>query len=98
MLVLGATGVSGRIAVAMAARMAAGRVIAAGRNRAILDRLPAAAAGQLPVRCVRQAARIAETRQPECSALVARIDDCLPGPLSSRLLTADVKARAQIAA
>jgi NADPH:quinone reductase-like Zn-dependent oxidoreductase len=34
-LVLGATGVSGRIAVALAARMGAGRVIAAGRNRAI---------------------------------------------------------------
>lgn len=43
MLVLGATGVSGRIAVALAARMATGRVISAGRNRAILDRLPAAA-------------------------------------------------------
>ena len=40
---LGATGVSGRIAVALAARMGAGRVIAAGRNRAILDRLPATA-------------------------------------------------------
>ena len=36
-LVLGATGVSGRIAVALATRMGAGRVIAAGRNRAILD-------------------------------------------------------------
>ena len=40
-LVLGATGVSGRIAVALAARMGAGRVIAAGRNRAVLDQLPA---------------------------------------------------------
>jgi NADPH:quinone reductase-like Zn-dependent oxidoreductase len=39
-LVLGATGVSGRIAVALAARMGAGRVIAAGRNRAVLDQLP----------------------------------------------------------
>jgi len=36
-LVLGATGVSGRIAAALAARMGAGRVIAADRNRAILD-------------------------------------------------------------
>ena len=43
MLVLGATGVSGRIAVALAARMGAGRVIAAGRNRAILDQLGATA-------------------------------------------------------
>jgi len=42
-LVLGATGVSGRIAVALAARMGAGRVIAAGRNRAILDQLGATA-------------------------------------------------------
>ncbi len=42
-LVLGATGVSGRIAVALAARMGAGRVIAAGRNRAILERLGATA-------------------------------------------------------
>jgi len=42
-LVLGATGVSGRIAVALAARMGAGRVIAAGRNGAILDRLGATA-------------------------------------------------------
>ena len=42
-LVLGATGVSGRIAVALAARMGAGRVIAAGRNQAILDRLGATA-------------------------------------------------------
>ena len=36
MLVLGATGVSGRIAVVLAARMGAGRVIAAGRNSADL--------------------------------------------------------------
>ncbi len=43
MLVLGATGVSGRIAVALAARMGAGRVIVAGRNRAILDQLGATA-------------------------------------------------------
>ena len=42
-LVLGATGASGRIAVALAARMGAGRVIAAGRNRAILERLGATA-------------------------------------------------------
>jgi NADPH2:quinone reductase len=42
-LVLGATGVSGRIAVALAVRMGAGRVIAAGRDRAILDRLGATA-------------------------------------------------------
>jgi NADPH2:quinone reductase len=35
--------VSGRIAVALAARMGASRVIAAGRNRAILDRLGATA-------------------------------------------------------
>ena len=40
-LVLGATGASGRIAVALAARMGAGRVIAAGRNQAILDQLSA---------------------------------------------------------
>ena len=42
-LVLGATGVSGRIAVVLAARMGAGRVIAAGRNQAILDQLGATA-------------------------------------------------------
>jgi NADPH:quinone reductase-like Zn-dependent oxidoreductase len=42
-LVLGATGVSGRIAVALAGQMGAGRVIAAGRNRAILERLGATA-------------------------------------------------------
>ena len=42
-LVLGATGVSGRIAVVLAARMGAGRVIAAGRNQAILDRFGATA-------------------------------------------------------
>jgi NAD(P)-dependent dehydrogenase (short-subunit alcohol dehydrogenase family) len=42
-LVLGATGVSGRIAVALAARMGAGRVIAAGRNRASPSRRPFAA-------------------------------------------------------
>jgi len=41
--VLGATGVSGRIAVALAARLGAGRVIVAGRNQAILERLGAAA-------------------------------------------------------
>ncbi len=48
-LVLGATGVSGRIAVALAARMGAGRVIAAGRNQAILDRLGATATVTLGV-------------------------------------------------
>ena len=42
-LVLGATGASGRIAVALAARMGAGRVIAAGRNQAILNQLQATA-------------------------------------------------------
>jgi NADPH:quinone reductase-like Zn-dependent oxidoreductase len=42
-LVLGATGASGRIAVALAARLGAGRVIAAGRNQAVLDRLGATA-------------------------------------------------------
>jgi NADPH:quinone reductase-like Zn-dependent oxidoreductase len=42
-LVLGATGVSGRIAVALATRMGAGRVIAAGRNQAILRLLDATA-------------------------------------------------------
>ena len=42
-LVLGATGVSGRIAVALAARLGAAQVIAAGRNRAILDQLGATA-------------------------------------------------------
>ena len=43
MLALGATGVSGRIAVALAARIGADRVIAVGRNRAILERLDATA-------------------------------------------------------
>jgi NADPH:quinone reductase-like Zn-dependent oxidoreductase len=38
-LVLGATGASGRIAVRLAGRLGAGRVIAAGRDRAVLDRL-----------------------------------------------------------
>ncbi len=42
-LVLGATGVSGRIAVALAERLGAGPVIAAGGNQAVLDQLPAAA-------------------------------------------------------
>jgi NADPH:quinone reductase-like Zn-dependent oxidoreductase len=42
-LVLGATGVSGRIAVALATRIGAGRVIAAGRNQATLRRLDATA-------------------------------------------------------
>ena len=42
-LVLGATGVSGRIAVALANRMGAGRVIAAGRDQDILRRLDATA-------------------------------------------------------
>ena len=40
-LVLGATGATGRIAVAAARLLGAGRVIAAGRNRAILDSLDA---------------------------------------------------------
>jgi NADPH:quinone reductase-like Zn-dependent oxidoreductase len=38
-LVLGATGTSGRIAVRLAGRLGAGRVIAAGRDQAVLDRL-----------------------------------------------------------
>jgi len=42
-LVLGATGASGRIAMALAEWLGAGRVIAAGRNRAVLGQLPAAA-------------------------------------------------------
>jgi NADPH2:quinone reductase len=46
-LILGATGVSGRIAVHLAQRMGAGRVIAAGRNPDLLDRLPATATVRL---------------------------------------------------
>jgi NADPH:quinone reductase-like Zn-dependent oxidoreductase len=42
-LVLGATGASGQIAVRLAARLGAGRVIAAGRNQAVLDGLDATA-------------------------------------------------------
>jgi NADPH:quinone reductase-like Zn-dependent oxidoreductase len=39
----GTTGLPGRVAVALATRLGAGRVIAAGRNQAILDRLGATA-------------------------------------------------------
>jgi NADPH2:quinone reductase len=46
-LVLGATGVSGQLAVQLAGRLGAGRVIAAGRNQAILDRLDASATVRL---------------------------------------------------
>jgi NADPH:quinone reductase-like Zn-dependent oxidoreductase len=42
-LVLGATGASGRIAVTLARRLGAGRVLAAGRNPAVLDSLDATA-------------------------------------------------------
>jgi NADPH:quinone reductase-like Zn-dependent oxidoreductase len=42
-LVLGGTGVSGRIAVALAGRLGAGTVIAAGHKRAMLERLGATA-------------------------------------------------------
>jgi NADPH:quinone reductase-like Zn-dependent oxidoreductase len=59
-LVLGATGVSGRIAVALAARMGAARVIAAGRDQAVLDRLGATAPVTGP-RCLRRPARTAST-------------------------------------
>lgn len=40
-LILGATGTSGRMAVTMARRLGAGRVIACGRRQAVLDRLDA---------------------------------------------------------
>ena len=40
-LILGATGVTGKLAVQLARYFGAGRVIAAGRNQAVLDQLPA---------------------------------------------------------
>lgn len=40
-LVLGATGTSGRMAIAMARMLGAGRVVACGRRQAVLDRLEA---------------------------------------------------------
>ncbi|MHB9859634.1 quinone oxidoreductase family protein [Streptomyces sp. YIM S03343] len=46
-LVLGATGVSGRLAVQLARRLGAGRIIAAGRDAAALDRLGVDATVQL---------------------------------------------------
>ena len=46
-LVLGATGVSGQLAVQIARRLGAGRVIAAGRNAEVLDRLGADAVAVL---------------------------------------------------
>ena len=46
-LVLGATGVSGRLAVQLARRLGAGRIIAAGRNAAALERLDADATVKL---------------------------------------------------
>ena len=39
-LILGATGVTGQLAVQAARHFGAGRVVAAGRNRQVLDRLP----------------------------------------------------------
>jgi len=40
-VVLGATGVAGQLAVQIAKHLGAGRVVAAGRNRHVLDKLPA---------------------------------------------------------
>jgi NADPH2:quinone reductase len=39
-LILGATGVTGQLAVQAARRLGAGRIVAAGRNQGVLDRLP----------------------------------------------------------
>lgn len=46
-LILGATGVSGKLAVRIASLLGAGRVVAAGREASILDSLPEIGAGAL---------------------------------------------------
>jgi len=46
-LILGATGVSGKLAVRIAALLGAGKVVAAGRDASILDSLPAMGAGAI---------------------------------------------------
>jgi NADPH:quinone reductase-like Zn-dependent oxidoreductase len=82
-LVLGATGASGRIAVALAGRLGAGRVIAAGRNRAVLDQLPAAATVTLGG--AGDAAALAEAAGPDGIHVIV---DYLWGPPAEAAITA----------
>jgi len=81
--VLGATGASGRIAVALAGRLGAGRVIAAGRNRAVLDQLPAAATVTLGG--VGDAAALAEAAGPDGIHVIV---DYLWGPPAEAAIAA----------
>lgn len=83
-LVHGATGASGRLAVAIARHRGAGRVIATGRNRAVLESLGADAVMVLDG----DMAALAEQAQAVFAAGVDVVLDYLYGPTAAVLLAA----------
>ncbi|MCQ8239321.1 zinc-binding alcohol dehydrogenase family protein [Rhizosaccharibacter radicis] len=87
-LVNGATGMSGRLAVRIARHMGAGRVVATGRNRTVLDALDADIAIPLDGDEAAQADRFRE-------AFAAGVDvvlDYLWGPSAAQLLRAAARS------
>ena len=91
-LILGATGVTGRMAVQIAKILGARRVVAAGRNRAVLARLPEFGAdATMPLDCGRE--ELIETfRRESGQEGVDVIIDYLWGPPTEALLAALAKS------
>jgi NADPH2:quinone reductase len=86
-LVLGATGVAGQLAVQLAHRLGAGRVIAAGRNEQVLRNLPALGADAV-IRLDRTGAALSEEVVRAASGGLDVIVDYVWGPPTEAVLAA----------
>jgi NADPH:quinone reductase-like Zn-dependent oxidoreductase len=91
-LVLGATGTAGGMAVQVARRLGAGRVVAAGRNPDQLDRLPALGADE--VVALADDATVTAENLAKAAAEVDVVIDYLWGEPASIAMTALLGARA----
>lgn len=83
-LILGATGVAGRLAIQIAKRLGAGRVVAAGRNTEALAQLAALGADAVIPLQQKHEALVSAFRQEKCDVVL----DYLWGPLAESLIEA----------
>lgn len=90
-LINGATGTSGRLAVQVAKYLGAARVIATGRNVAVLQEL-AAAGADVTIPLVEDADALEQSFKPHFAEGVDVVLDYLWGPSAERMLIAAAKA------